>query len=572
MKNHTILKKRMICCAMALVLCIGYLPAAAADSHFSDVPSTHWAADSIRQATGLGIIKGVGNGKFGLGQAVTRAEFVTMLARLFGWKTAAPSTPSFTDNQNTSSWYYGAIEAAAANGAVKKNGSAFRPNDKITREEMALMLVRALGYDTLAQAVSGYGMPFQDVTRNQGYIQIAYDFHIINGTSGAAFSPYGAATREQAAAMMMRLYGRYAQKVNWMNAFYAVSSYSQSGAIGAFDAVSLGWSRLEYTESGGVSLNTTSSGGNSFYLPDGYQSVMKTAQNSNVPASLDVYMSTSQTVQKSDGTASNACREILLTQKSRTAAVTQIVAQLKSNTLYSGVTIDFEGMRGNDLKAGFTAFLKELSGQTDKLSKTVYVCVPPATADGAYYDAYDFRAIGTFSDKVILMAHDYEAKSLSSSQRNAGFTTTPLTPIAQVYYALKAVTDPNTGVADTGKVALALSFGSAQWSLKNGKVLNAFPYTPDPSAIYTRLKDGGTTMNYSKLYENPYLTFYDSVSGSNNVVWYEDARSVSAKIQLARMFGVTGVSVWRLGLIPDYESGSREIYYHVLETLKDLHQ
>ena len=39
-------------------------------------------------------------------------------------------------------------------------------------------------------------------------------------------------------------------------------------------------------------------------------------------------------------------------------------------------------------------------------------------------------------------------------------------------------------------------------------------------------------------------------SGNTNVLWYENGQSVSDKLALARMFGVTGVSVWRLGAIP----------------------
>ena len=49
---------------------------------------------------------------------------------------------------------------------------------------------------------------------------------------------------------------------------------------------------------------------------------------------------------------------------------------------------------------------------------------------------------------------------------------------------------------------------------------------------------------------NPYIE-YTVDDGRHYKLWYEDTQSVAAKLQLARMFGITGVSVWRLGTIPD---------------------
>lgn len=56
----------------------------------------HWAAESIRRATELGLFNGVGGGKFGLGQPITRAAFVTALSRLFDWE-AEGSSPELAD-------------------------------------------------------------------------------------------------------------------------------------------------------------------------------------------------------------------------------------------------------------------------------------------------------------------------------------------------------------------------------------------------------------------------------------------------------------------------------------------
>ena len=559
------MKRRIACFLIVIILLINSIPAVAADTNYSDVPLDHWAAEYIYNATQLGLINGIGDGLFGTGQDVTRAQFAALLVRLFDWEAVNQDTPSFSDNLDTNAWYYSAIETAVANGAVLTDSATFRPNDSITREDMAIMLVRALGYDTMASSVAEYGVPFADVTENIGYITIAYNFGIITGMTDTTFEPDGFATREQAAAMMMRLYDKYNAKTDWLHAFYAISSFSQSSSISSLDALSFGWSKLQYTEEVGVFLNTTTSDENEFYIPTGYSSAVQIAQDSNVPANLNVYMSTSQSVTKSDGTVSNACREVLLNPDNRSEAISQIVSLLQSNSFLSGVTIDFEGMRGEDLKTGLTLFLEELRSVMEGMGKTIYVCVPPVTSDGQYYDAYDYKAIGEYGDKVILMAHDYEATSMSFELMEAGFTITPLTPIDEVYYALKAVTDSDTGVQDKSKIALAISFNSEQWQLQDGKVINSTPYHPNISSVYSRLTEADTTLNYSEQYENPYLTFYNDSDDTQNVLWYEDERSVEAKIELARMFGVDGISVWRLGIIPDYDDP--DINYNVLELL-----
>ncbi len=217
------MKKRFIALLLALTLCLGLSLPAHAASGYSDVPAGHWSEESVTRATELGLFYGLGDGSFGLGQPVTRAAFVTALVRLFGWEETLPSKASFSDT-TPDRWFYAAVETACANGALSGAGHAFRPTDNITREEMAAMLVRGLGYTSLAGAASSYSSPFTDVTTNKGFISLAYDAGIIGGVGDGRFHPTGTATREQAAAMLVRVYDRlYAKSSRLASA----SSYSQ---------------------------------------------------------------------------------------------------------------------------------------------------------------------------------------------------------------------------------------------------------------------------------------------------------------------------------------------------------
>ena len=201
-------KKGFFALLLALLLCMGLSqPAFAGEGRYSDVPEDHWAAEGVERAAELGLFSGVGDGLFGLGQPISRAAFATALVRLFGWETVVSGRASF-DDVAPDAWYYAAIETAYANGAVAASGQDFRPDEDITRGEMAAMLVRGLGYTSLAGTASGYDSPFTDVTANKGFITLAYDIGIMGGVGDGLFNPDGTATREMAAVMLVRAYDR----------------------------------------------------------------------------------------------------------------------------------------------------------------------------------------------------------------------------------------------------------------------------------------------------------------------------------------------------------------------------
>lgn len=522
-------------------------------SPYSDVPEDHWAYNEIKSAGEIGFMSGMGDGTFGLGQNVTRAQFVSMLVRMFGWQQAQGTSYSDVD---PSAWYYNDVMTASAMGALG-NETGFRPNDNITREEIAVMLVRALGYDELAKEFSDTYLPFNDVSSNKGYISLAYDFGIVSGKTANSFDPYGTALREEAAAMMMRCYNKYNSYLDFVHGFYAFSSYSQKEMASKMDAVSFGWSRMEYSDDEGVVVNTTAANDNEWSVPEGYTDIVEYLNDNSVNTNLNIYMSASE---------SDDAEIILGSEENREEAVDVIIEELTVdyNQLgynpYDGVTIDFENLRGN-MRDNFTEFLRELNQELDLIGKNLYVTVQPNMKNSTYFDGYDFKAIGEIADKVILMAYDYNAKSIPQDVMDSGFTTTPVTPFDEVYYALKTITDDITGVADKNKVVLGISMSNIGWTVVDGQITNSRGNTYSYSEIADMIDDGAE-VKYSDKYKNPYL-IYDSDDGKE-IVWYENSRSIADKVKLAEMLGVRGISVWRLGLIPQ-ESGELDIWNGIME-------
>lgn len=206
------MKKRFISVFLTLLLLVSLCPGAAAA--YTDVPSTCWSYADITEATRVGLFQGTTATTFDRSSNITRAQFITALVRLFGWESVSPASPTYSDC-TAERWFYSAVETAHANGALPVYASTVRPTEPITREEMASMLVRALGYSALAGRMSTAELPFSDVTSNRGYIVVAYDLGIITGYPDSTFQPRGSATREQAAVMLMRVYRKlHAQSVN----------------------------------------------------------------------------------------------------------------------------------------------------------------------------------------------------------------------------------------------------------------------------------------------------------------------------------------------------------------------
>ena len=525
---------------------------------YSDVPRDHWAYSEIQKAGEIGFMSGMGDGTFGLGQNVTRAQFVSMLVRMFGW--SASEGTGFSDVA-PGDWYYSDVLTASDMGVLDTTETYFRPNDNITREEMAVMIIKALGYGELAEEIANDGVPFSDVTENKGYISLAYEFGIISGRGGSIFDPNGTALREDAAAMMVRCYDKYNSYVDFVHGFYAFSSYSQKDMASKMDTVSFGWSRMEYSDEDGVVVNTTTQNDNEWNVPEGYTDIVEYLKDNNVETNLNVYMSASE---------SDDAETILSGAENRTAAVNAIIEELTVDykqlgyNPYSGVTIDFENLRGSEMRQNFTAFLTELNAELDSIGKSLYVAVQPPMRSGAYFDGYDFKAIGEVCDKIIVMAYDYYAKTITSDVMESGFTTTPVTPFDEVYYALKVITDENTGVADKSKVVLGLSMSNVGWTVVDGVIVNSTGKTYTYEEIADMINNGAE-VKYSDKYKNPYIVYDDGEE--KQIIWYEDETSVKDKIKLAEMFGIDGISIWRIGLIPE-EGGNLDIWSGITSLTK----
>lgn len=563
--------KKQLCFALLvsmLALCLWTnRQVQAAPVPFTDVPANHWAYQDVHQFRELNILQGYGDNRFGLGNPITRSEFIKLLVRIMNWEEISPAKGSFPDNQNTRSWYYPFIETAKLHNVFPANMTLVRPEVNITREEIAVMMVNSLGYNNLAQMMDTKYTPFQDVTNHKGAIELVKDFGVVKGNGSGKFEPAVGAKREEAVAMLMRLYRKLNFGIDKLHAFYAIKSYPQIDKMQSLDAVNFGWCRMELDAANGqVVLNTTNARSNEYAVPQGFREPLQIAEKYSQTTYLSIFASNATRVTepvsgKIMGLVDYMLQNADMRQKVIQGIVQNTTALVKDNDSLSfgGALIDFEELRGKVSRDNFSLFLKELDAALEQQGKKLAVAVHPyTTPTSAYFDGYDYKIIGNLADQVILMAHDYYAKSLTDAEMQQGITFTPLTPYDQIYHSLKVITDPATGVADVNKVFLQFSFDTCQWQTKDGRVLNRNPDHPGYGKIGEILQSADSLpdlqRNYSEKYRNPYVTYTDPSTGIKNIIWYEDTRSIADKVKLANLFGVRNVSLWRLGLIPDVPS------------------
>lgn len=181
-------------------------------SRFTDL-GTHWAADTVQMMARKFIVEGRSASKFEPDKAVTRGEFATYIAKGLGLTGDRTAAAKFSDvNKDTVMGAY--IGAATAAGIVNGvSASSFKPNDVITRQDMATMMMRAAKVAevdlTLPKSADSYLQDFTDRGKVGAYAKTsvaqAIYLGIINGKSPTTISPTTNATRAEGAVMIQRL-------------------------------------------------------------------------------------------------------------------------------------------------------------------------------------------------------------------------------------------------------------------------------------------------------------------------------------------------------------------------------
>jgi len=173
-----------------------------------DVSKNFWGYDAVAFGMAKGLFNGTSDKTFEPNGKVTRAMFVTILARMTGVDAGNYTNTSFKDVPKAK-WFAPYVEWAKSNGIVNgKTETHFAPNEMVTREQMCAILVRYCEIFGIDLVKASAGNRFNDhasiSSYARSYVYTAKESGLVSGKNGNVFDPKSGATRAEAATIFMR--------------------------------------------------------------------------------------------------------------------------------------------------------------------------------------------------------------------------------------------------------------------------------------------------------------------------------------------------------------------------------
>ena len=220
--------------------------------------------------------------------------------------------------------------------------------------------------------------------------------------------------------------------------------------------------------------------------------------------------------------------QILANPASRERFIASIMFELGDKKYY-GVNLDIEYISPDD-RESYNDFMAELSRRVHANGYILVTAVAPkyrADQQGLLYESHDYPVQGKYADYVIIMTYEW------------GYTySSPMSvqPIDEVRKVLRyAVSE-----IPSGKILMGMPNYGYDWTLPyvRGTAARSIGFLAATElAARTRAE-----IYYDEKTQTPY--FYYTENGTRHVVWFDDPKSVNAKLGLVEEFDLAGASYW----------------------------
>lgn len=207
------MKAKIIYIIVTILLLLTGLSATAGAAEglpFADVPQKSWYTAYVSDVYAAGIMKGKSESEFDPAGTVSRAEFVTAMARLSGETLDGyeENVKAFPD-ASSDKWYAKYLGWGVAVGLVKGQGDGrLAPDAPVTRAEMVTLMARLMDYmDTVIPGDIHAERSFSDVEKDRYYSDALDTMRrtmLINGDGTGKFNPGDTAQRHSMAAIISR--------------------------------------------------------------------------------------------------------------------------------------------------------------------------------------------------------------------------------------------------------------------------------------------------------------------------------------------------------------------------------
>lgn len=195
-KKTKVKQLKLITVLFALILFLvpaGNTTQAANNSTFSDMPGSHWAYGRVMGLQEMGIINGYRDGRFGTRDSLSRGQASTLIVKGAGinYRGKRANFKDVSRNNEFSSFIAGLVDVGAVNGY---RDGRFGPNDKITRGQIAAIVVRAFDLKEGPHRTN-----FPDTSNNEfrKYIHILASNGIVGGYADGKYGPDNPVTRAE---------------------------------------------------------------------------------------------------------------------------------------------------------------------------------------------------------------------------------------------------------------------------------------------------------------------------------------------------------------------------------------
>lgn len=212
--------------------------------------------------------------------------------------------------------------------------------------------------------------------------------------------------------------------------------------------------------------------------------------------------------------------------------ITNILEEVREKG-YTGINIDFEYVYPED-RENYNNFLRRLVERFHAEGLLVSTALAPkdsADQAGLLYEAHDYEAHGNIVDFVVVMTYEWGW---------AGGEPWAIAPINEV----EEVLDFAVTVIPRDKILMGVPLYGRDWKIPWQEGTTA--QTVGPREAVNLAAEYGVAIQYNTTYESPFFRYVDE-SGQEHEVWFEDARSMQAKYDTVKEYGLRGVSYWVLG-------------------------
>ena len=222
---------------------------------------------------------------------------------------------------------------------------------------------------------------------------------------------------------------------------------------------------------------------------------------------------------------------ILNNDQLQSTLISNILNLIKSKGYY-GVVVDFERISPEN-REKYNNFLRKL---VDALHPNyiVVTALAPKTYDvttGSWHGAHDYKAHGEIVDFVIIMTYEW------------GYTYGPPMAVAP-YNSVRDVLDYAVTDIDPEKIRLGVPNYGYNWVLPFVQGESRATVVGNVGAV-NLARDENVAIEFDEEARAPFFTFYDE-DRREHIVWFEDARSIDAKLRLIEEYGLNGASYWTI--------------------------